>query len=112
GCSEQEDAAFRRFYVENHALDAGRGSSYARVIKYEFEELGTKANEASEHRPRYLTIHEADADLTAALMKGIPAAELETGPELWQRRRIAWRHLYRRVSSCIYPGARYAARML
>jgi hypothetical protein len=110
-CSAAQDDAFRRTYLQMNGSDAGYGRAYQRIVKYEFEELGTKPN-APADRPRYLSIHEADADTAAALSGGIPAADMTAGSDLWRSRRVAWRHLYRRVSTCIYPGARYAARML
>ncbi|MDE1996493.1 MAG: hypothetical protein KGI75_28600 [Rhizobiaceae bacterium] len=111
GASAADEAAFREFYCSDTSLDAGDGLRYSRVIKYEFEELGTKPA-ATTDRPRYLSVYEADAETTAAFASAAAISPSVSGPAVWQQRRIAWKHLYRRISTCIYPGARYAARML
>ncbi|MBB3459415.1 hypothetical protein FHT86_007747 [Rhizobium sp. BK313] len=110
--SKADQAAFRAFYGSESSLDAGNDLSYVRVIKYEFEELGTKPGEATD-RPRYLSIYEAGAETAAAFARGAVAPkEQESAPRVWRHRQIVWRHLYRRISTCIYPSARYTARML
>jgi hypothetical protein len=63
-------------------------------------------------RPRYLSVYEADAVMAAAFAGSVKPPMAPKGPAVWEKRRIAWRHLYRRISDCIYPGARYTARML
>ncbi len=109
--TEAEKQAFREFFIANHGLAIGDGAAYSRVTKYELEELGTKPVPAG-NRPLYLSVYEADARTVAGFSSAVRPPVAPTGPQVWQDREIAWQHLYRRLSECIYPGARYTARML
>ncbi|MFS8112226.1 hypothetical protein QD460_10945 [Rhizobium jaguaris] len=109
--TQADEAAFRKAYIEHHPLKVG-GVAYSRVIKYEFENLGTKPGAAATDMPRFLSIYEADAATAAVLPRSAATPDLITAPAVWERRRVAWRHVYRRISTCIYPGSRYTARML
>jgi hypothetical protein len=110
GLGDAEFQAFQMNVVATHGLKINDQQAYSRVTKYALEELGTKPVPAND-KPHFLAIYEADA-ATAAAFDGklLPPAE-PANPDL-RRRRIAWRHVYRRISGCIYPGARYTTEML
>lgn len=111
GASPADAAALRDYFTANHPLAAANGKSFSRVTKYELEELGTKPVPPND-KPQYLAVYEIDEATLASFGGKVVAPAEQPGPAPWQSRRVAWRHVYRRISECIQPGARFTAKMI
>lgn len=92
---------FHRFYTQTHLPQVVRFRQYLRGARYELHrDLGHPAPGG----PGFLAAYEGDEACLPPPGQGTaaePQPELTVGPAVWQRRKVRWYSMFRRISSYV-----------